>query len=722
SRIVWAKDDVFGVQDRHGNLFNFYNTVKQTDNGIKITENKPPKIERADNKSFEKFVDNYKPTDTGYTFTLKRDWETAAACGEVLNICFSRGKVYVCTKENGLYVFSSTKSFSVIDMNSTQGNLPSNTVTAAVALDDKTLWIGTNKGMVIFDGLNYKPVDAQDSTFAENVVTDLASDDKRVYIATSRGLTVANKSGNWNQYNEDNGGLPINELNSVVTYKNKMGVPKVLLASKKGAFVFDENCASEFDDKLSGLWITDIVDDLIKPRGFWFCSPGGVYFFPRSEDVIPINSYPSFWNQENGLPQNWIVGMGSEGWRDQNNRDKINKIIWFASRNTIFTYQDGNWENYPLHSNGIIGKRITKIRVKNGKSLDSQQDNEIWVGTDRGVSVYANCASVSEVPSGTTIVPPGNPEVSDIKQYLGDTWIATEKGLCNLTQAIMYDDGFSCDWPLIDSRIRQLEIVDKKYMVIVPSSGGLLFWNGQGTPSVLNQENCDFPGPDFDAVYFDKSTGEIYCALTGSGSANSRLFHFPYDEPRQWLWVDEEMNKPQEKRIQKTDDRYVSASSINSIRKLGDVIYIGTDGEGLFVIKNNKWTQIKAIPQASHGLAGNKIRDMKIDRFENLWIATESGLNRFSPNGKWDTFKAGVDMGICYSNFYSVEIEDKNTYQIWAAAADMSDEGGGIIRFDGKNWLTFGVPNVRHLLKDRNGIWADVRGFGMKKLGQKTMK
>ncbi len=104
SRIVWDKEGVFGVQDRFGNLFNFYNPIRQAGKGVKITTNAMPQKVKFNSDSFKKFVDDYKPVDTSYRYKTQRVWINAAGCGEVLNICYSGGKVFVCTKENGLLV------------------------------------------------------------------------------------------------------------------------------------------------------------------------------------------------------------------------------------------------------------------------------------------------------------------------------------------------------------------------------------------------------------------------------------------------------------------------------------------------------------------------------------------------------------------------------------------------------------------------------------------
>ncbi len=71
-------------------------------------------------------------------------------------------------------------------------------------------------------------------------------------------------------------------------------------------------------------------------------------------------------------------------------------------------------------------------------------------------------------------------------------------------------------------------------------------------------------------------------------------------------------------------------------------LWVGTDGGGLSLIKNHKWTSYTT----KEGLSNDSVRTLYCDREGSLWIGTANGLNRLAPGGKekFEVLTAGDDL------------------------------------------------------------------------------
>ncbi len=92
----------------------------------------------------------------------------------------------------------------------TENGLPQNTVQAIVQTQDGYLWIGTQEGLVRFDGLNFAVFDKENTpAFKSNDIRFLRPDKQgRLWISTSYGL-VCRHNGQFTSYTI-NEGLPDN--------------------------------------------------------------------------------------------------------------------------------------------------------------------------------------------------------------------------------------------------------------------------------------------------------------------------------------------------------------------------------------------------------------------------------------------------------------------------------------------------------------------------------
>src|SRR5688572_17377799 len=83
----------------------------------------------------------------------------------------------------------------------TENGLPQNTVQTIVQTQDGYLWIGTQEGLVRFDGLNFTVFDKENTpAFKSNDIRFLQQDrNGRLWISTSYGL-VSRHNGQFTSY------------------------------------------------------------------------------------------------------------------------------------------------------------------------------------------------------------------------------------------------------------------------------------------------------------------------------------------------------------------------------------------------------------------------------------------------------------------------------------------------------------------------------------------
>ncbi len=169
----------------------------------------------------------------------------------------------------------------------------------------------------------------------------------------------------------------------------------------------------------------------------------------------------------------------------------------------------------------------------------------------------------------------------------------------------------------------------------------------------------------------------------------------------------------------------------------GGNVWFGTAGGGLSVYDGTLWKSFTM----NDGLAGNHVYAVKIGPHGKIWcgcapkpdtIIQEGGVSVF--DGKrfenytsdyaQGEYVGGGNSGLCDNRVYSIALDTKG--RAW-----FGTKGGGICRFDGKNWQTFsnatGLP-VNEVgdgaaAVDRDGkVWFGFRGGGACRFDEDSFK
>lgn len=161
-------------------------------------------------------------------------------------------------------------------------------------------------------------------------------------------------------------------------------------------------------------------------------------------------------------------------------------------------------------------------------------------------------------------------------------------------------------------------------------------------------------------------------------------------------------------------DNSISNSVVKSICKVDDKLWLGTDlGLNIFNVENENFTNYFHDFNNSYTLSSNVIWDIYFDSHRNLWLATDSGIDKIYLNSNDillnQLYKnsAIFKSGVVINNFS--KLDDGN---IWIATQQ------GAFKFDSKSnsYTQFLPPEILHnkvdeILYDENGfVWIASSG------------
>ena len=262
-------------------------------------------------------------------------------------------------------IFSQNPAWMVY--NTSNSEIPSNTINCIAMDSDNNKWIGTNEGLVKFDGITWEICDTTNSELPSNWIFCIAidkSDNK--WIGTSEGL-VKFDGITWIVYNSTNSGLPSNQIEKIVidNYGNKwLGKVSDGIWQLFGLVKFDDNTWTVYDTTNSGLpsngvWSLAIDTDDNKWIGTgnygWdspCCGAGLVKFNDTT--------WTLYNNENSGLTDNTIVDIAID-----NNGNK-----WLLVEDGLIKFDNTKWTKY-----GNIESDFHDVSC-----LTIDLLNDMWVG------------------------------------------------------------------------------------------------------------------------------------------------------------------------------------------------------------------------------------------------------------------------------------------------------------------------------------------------------
>jgi ligand-binding sensor domain-containing protein len=442
---------------------------------------------------------------------------------------------------------------------------------------DGYLWIGTERGLVRFDGSNF--------TLIQRPLPDSPS------IGPVRGL-VTDASGNlW----------------------IRLEGPRMLLYHD-GKF---EDPYARFD--LQGIIFTATVSDY---EGRIILSGLGDRTFRyedgRLETIVGAEQNPgtvislaatrdqSTWlgTQDSGL---FRLSQGHISKVAQELKDsKINALLpaetgglWIGTDNGIHLWEGGVLATLNLHSS------LRQLQIL---AIARDNDENVWIGTNHGI--------VRITPSGAVSLDQLNPkpgfDVTAIYEDLdGDIWFGGSRRLERLRNGMLTT--YSTSDGLPSSGIGSVDADSTGRIWFAPLSGGL-YWMKEGQ---VGQITVD--GLEHDVVYSLSSGGDEVCVGRQHGGLTVLTRRGDSFTARTYTQADG-----------------LAQNSVYSVHRDRDgTIWAGTVSAGVSRLKDGKFTNFSD----ANGLPSNAVNSI-VEGFDNTtWLATPSGLASFA-NRHWGNYTA----------------------------------------------------------------------------------
>jgi len=565
------------------------------------------------------------------------------------------------------------------------------TINAIAQTPDGYLWLGTEFGLLRFDGLKNVPWQAPPNQQlpASYINSLLVTHDGTLWIGTDKGL-ASWKDGKLIQYTELAGShiFKLLEDRQGTVWVGGIKVPTGRLCS-----IQNNNVKCYGEDGSLGLGVVGLFEGSTGnlwvgvPSGLWRWKPGQPKFYPLPGE------------------QNGIRGLG----------ESEDGALLIGYKGRIQRFTDGKTEAYPLP--GIQGEF-------NAKRLLRDRDGGLWIGTqDRGIlHVHQGRTDVFGLSEGLS----GENTFALFEDREADIWVATINGLDRFREFAVATLGLNQG---LSSAIVPAVLAAKDGSVWIVTNGGLYRWDGRqitayrehseptstgireivgsglsetGLGSLFEDqhgrvwistissigylENNRFvsikglPGGPILAINEDKSGG-VWIINESLG-----LFHLqPGGEVQQIPWA----------ALGHKDHLSTLVSD-----PLQTGIWLGFHLGGIAYLADG---QIRASYTAADGLGAGRVNHLRFDQNGVLWAATDGGLSR-SKNGKVATLTSRNGLP-CDAVHWVMEDDTRTVWlqtecglvrivgpelDAWAAAVDKDKDAKPVIRvtvFDNSDGL-----------------------------------
>jgi signal transduction histidine kinase/ligand-binding sensor domain-containing protein len=503
-----------------------------------------------------------------------------------------------------------------------ENGLPQNTVQAIAQTREGFLWLGTEVGLVRFDGNSFVLFDqSSKAPLPGNDVRCLfATDDGALWIGTSDGLARL-KDGVVTSFTTSNG-LPSNSIRSIlgVSQDGELTVHTEKGAVRIKGFSVERVMLNKLDGPPVLLASAEIADKS------WIVNKTGAYLTQKSHLPLTLTvgkDFPGTRNQAAYADREGGLWIGTNGglvrWAENKiERFPVTDPLASASILSILEDREGNiWvgtETGGLHI--LRDERFRTFGTRDGLSSDATttvvEDNAgiLWIGTNgSGLNAFThNGNSFTKVK--TLAVRDGL--VSDVVLSLaaapnGDIWVGTPDGLNRVHNGAV--SAFTAADGLPDEFIRSL-LVDADGSLWIGTRRGLAHWN-----------------PGAHGMHMD-----IFTQATGLGSD---LVGAMARDARGNLWVATlaGLSRLQGGQLQGslkpsitnfTSNDGLSSNVITALLPRSDgTLLVGTNGQGW-----NLWDGQHFSPVARTDLNRTTIHAILDDQKGHLWFATANGIAR----------------------------------------------------------------------------------------------
>ena len=503
--------------------------------------------------------------------------------------------------------------------------LPQSRIRAITQTRDGYLWLGTDSGVVRFNGSSFTTFTIETGSLKENEVWALKEDDEGgLWIGTYGGGVTLLKNGRFQTFTTADG-LP----DDVVTRIEKASDGSIWMSTPNGVGRYFRGVFTAFRTG-DGLLLPSINTVCACPGAVFAAAGQKLYRFVNGRfeaiqglvskddgDIsrLSCDSGDSFWiGYTNAVVKQWDHGkVTTYRWQRQSPpqvtllyQDALG-TVWTALGKRLYWLREGRFEAVPFED----GR--TELGVVYSLWVDREQS--IWAGLQTNGLARLRIRQLSALSAADGL--PNDSTRSVFEDRTGSLWIGTATGLAEYRQG----------------KIRAVTEVDGEPLGPVRSfaedaAGNLWFSAGSQLLVRRNGRLSRFEGwtgqSEIAALYRDRR-GRMWIGSDGEG-----LLCYENGKFRSYRASDG-----------LTADRVRAIFEDNS-----GAIWVGSFSRGVSRYQNGKFTNFTT----RDGLASDRVYAIHEDQEGAIWFATRAGLSRLKM-GKFFTFTAesGLDVNFVYS-------------------------------------------------------------------------
>src|SRR3989339_223433 len=484
--------------------------------------------------------------------------------------------------ESGVVRFDGTH-FKLYDQSS---GLPGNNVRSIIKGPENTIWVGTDKGIGLFNGSTWKTITKADWLRGTNILKMSMDGKNRVWAATNdAGINIIHLDDSVHiQILDELSGLASNFVFDIL---HDALTKKTWIAMIGGV-----NMVTETD---RGFIVHHLEDSVVTPSNFIASiekdKSGNLWFATLDAGAFKLSSRLGKYHVENfgvlqGIndPKIWDIDCSAEG------------QVWFASNdNGLYCLENEKIQNISIE-NGLPGNLILTI------FRDSNRN--IWLGSmGNGLTLWRGKALVHFTREQGL---PGQKVLAVKNAPDGKLWVGTdEKGLALLhfQNDLMNAQYFDKNQGFISKQVISLDI---------DNYGDLLFGTrGDGMARFINGRFHYLSSADGLA---DNNTNRVYQGPNGSI----------------YVATDLGFNEVTNNKIYaiSEDDGLINSEVQTIISDKKGNIWMGTLGGLAFFQATTKTYRDF---NEEEGLFDLKVHCLVADKFDNIWIGTSNGIYKYLP-------------------------------------------------------------------------------------------
>ncbi len=537
-------------------------------------------------------------------------------------------------------LWAATPDIRGIDFWGEAEGLTQSRIRAIVQTKDAYLWLGTDYGLVRFNGTSFTAFTVETGSLRDNEVWAIQEDnDGGLWIGTYGGGLTLLKGNAFKTFTTADG-LP----DDVVTELSKDREGNIWLGTPRGAARYSHGVFKQFTtaDGLAENSVTAICAD--SSEGVWLATgsslhrllnerfsvvKGAIEASDGQLDHLASSRDGSLWlGFRNAVIKKWKDGRILTGREKLTQR--INQLyedsdgtLWVALREGIVKLKDAKFETVPLGgSNASLGVVYSIFR--------DREDN-IWVGFQSNGLARLRTKQLFTIskPNGL----PNESTRSVFQDSRGTLWIGTANGF------VGYKNGSLSTYENLNgSPVGSVKSLaeDADGNLWIGAEQDLLVLSRAGLHRLPGWKS----GFEIRAIYRDQ-VGHMWVGTDGDG-----LFEYSHTESNPKHYTTREGLASDQVRTLLADQQ--------------GALWIGTHGRGVSKFENGRFVTLTK----NDGLAGSRVSASYQDDEGALWFATRDGLSRFK-DGKFFNFTS--ENGLLVSFVYAMLDDERGNF--WFSCA-----------------------------------------------------